>query len=78
MPLSMIDEAFNLGDIFSFLFDGISISTCCKRVITMTLSLILLAPRTSLVVLIFLASLILVRKRLLVLATRYVNGRSVS
>ena len=37
------------------------------------------APRTSLlVVLVFLASLALVGKRLLVLVTRYVSGRSIS
>lgn len=77
MPLLMTVKAFNLGDIFPFLFDNVSVSICYKEVMAIT-SLALLMPRTSLVVLVLLASLALVGRRLLVLTTRYISGRNVS
>lgn len=72
-------EAFNLRDIFHFLFDGIDsvgVNTYYRRVMATT-PLATLVPRTSLV-LTFLASLALVSRTLLVLATRCVNRRVVS
>ena len=59
-----------------FLYDDVSISTCCRGVIVTTF-LALLAPKTSFVVLVFFASLALVGGRLLVLVIRYVSGRSI-
>lgn len=78
MPFFMTVEALNLEDIFLFLFDSLSMSKYCRRDITITLSLAFLVPRTFLVVLVFLASLALVDRRLLVLATRYVSKRNIS
>ena len=78
MPFPLIVEALDLGDVLFFLFNNISIiSTYCKRVIVTT-SLTLLMLKTSLIVLVFLASLALVNRRLLVFAIRYVSGKSVS
>ena len=61
---SMIIEVLNLGYVFAFLLDGISINFCCRRVITTTLFLALLALRTSLVFLVFFTSLALVGSKL--------------
>ena len=69
--------AFDLRDIFNFVFDSISISTRCRGAVAMTISLTTLTPKTSLV-LILLTSLVLVGRKLLLLATRLVNGRSIS
>lgn len=69
----------NLGDIFYYFFDSIGVSIRCRGVMATTTLLDLLAPKTSLlVVLVFLASLALVGGRLLVFATRCINGRNVS
>lgn len=78
MPLFVIVEVFNLVDVFLFFFDDVSVSTYYRRVIATTLFLALSVPRTSLVVLDFLAILALIGGRLLMLATRYVTERSVS
>ena len=78
MSFPVTIKAFNLGDIFSFFFDGIGVSTHCEGVVV-TPFLASLAPRTSLLmVLVLFANLVLVGRRLLVLATRRVRGRSVS
>ena len=78
MPLSMTVEALDLEDVFPFLFDGIDIGTCCRGVVTTTLFLAPSTPRISLIVLVFLAILAPVGKRLLVLVTGYVSKNSIS
>ena len=79
MSLPMADEALDLGDFFLVFFDGIGVSTCCKRVVATTILSALLVPKTSLlVVLVLLASLALVGRKLLVLAIRCVSNRSFS
>lgn len=77
MSLLMIVVVLDLGNIFNFLFDGVGISTYCWEAVATIILLATLALRTSLV-LVFLASLALVGKKLLVLVTRYVSGRSIS
>lgn len=70
--------ALKLGDIFHFFFHNVGLSTYCRRVVV-TLFLALLAPKTPLlVVLVLLASLALVDKKLLALAIRYTSGMSVN
>lgn len=76
MPLLIAKIVLNLGDVFLFLFNDISVCTCCRRVGTATF-LGTLAPKISLV-LVCLVSLALVSGKLVVLVTRYVNGRSIS
>ena len=61
----MIEVALNLEDISYIFFDDIGIYTYCKGVVTAIFSATL-APKTSLV-LVFLASLALLVRRLLVL-----------
>ena len=78
MPLFIIVKALKFRNVFSFLLDDVGISICCRKFVTTTLSLAFLAPKTSLVILVFLASLALVCKRLLILATKYVSRKSVS
>lgn len=78
MPFSRIVEVLNLQDIFSFFLDSICISNFLKEVITTTLFLGALAMRTSLVVLVVLASLALVGRRLLLFITRYINEKIIS
>lgn len=77
MPLLMADIAFDLGDVFLFLLDNISIYTCFRGVMAVT-SLAPLVLKTFLVVLVFFGSLALVDERLLMFAIGYVNRRSVS
>lgn len=68
----------DLEDIFCFLLYDIGVSSYCKKVMV-TVSLTLLALKTSLlVVLILFPSLVLVGGRLLMLATRHVSRKSVS
>lgn len=81
MSLLVTVEALDLGNIFHFFFDGVGVSTHgvsirCRRVVAIT-SLVILAPKTSLV-LVFLATVALVGRRLLVLATRRISKRDVS
>lgn len=64
MPFSMVVEACKLGDIFSFLFDDIGVSTRCRGVMVTTLSLPPMVPRISLVVLALFVNLALVGRRL--------------
>lgn len=78
MPLAMTVEALDLRDVFLFFLDNIGISTYYKEIMAMTLSLVFLAPRISLVVLVFLAILTLISRRLLMLVTKFVNKKSVS
>ena len=78
MPLPIIVKRFDLKDIFPFFFDDVDVSTYCKGVMAMTLFLATSVPRISFMILVFLASLALISGRLLVLATRYVSGKSVS
>lgn len=73
----MTDITLDLEDIFPFLLDNISVYTYCKEVMATILFLAPKAPRTFLVVLV-LFWLALVDRRLWVLATRYVNRRSIS
>ena len=78
MFLLVIVEALNLRNISHFLFDGIGVSIHCKKIM-LTLSLTPSTLKISLlVVLVFLASLALVGRKLLVLATRYISRRSIS
>lgn len=63
----MAEVALNLEDVFLFFFDNVGVCTCYRRVLATTL-LALLVPKTSLVVLVFFASLALMGGRLLVLA----------
>ena len=72
----MAKIALNLGDVFFFLFNDIGVCTYCKGVIT-AIFLIILTPKTSFV-LVFFTSLALAGRKLLVLATRYISGKSVS
>lgn len=76
----MAVKALDLGDIFPFFFDNVSINTYYKRVMDTSLFLSSLMPKTTfLVVLILFTSLALVDRRLLgVFATRYLSGRGVS
>ena len=79
MSFPVIVVALDLRDVFHFFFDSIGVSIYCRRVLATTTFSVSLAPRTSLlVVLILLASLALISGRLLMLAIRYVSGRSVS
>ena len=77
MLFSMTVEILDLRDIFPFFLDDVGVSTHCKRVMAITPS-ISLTSKTSLVVLFLFASLALVDRRLLVLATKYISGKSVS
>ena len=77
MPFLVTVELFDLEDVLFFLFDDIDVSTYYRKVIT-TISLAFLVPKTSLMVLVFLANLALMSGRLLVLATRYVSRRNIS
>lgn len=75
----MADEALDLKDdsfIFSVLFNDVCICTCCKNIVIATFLTTLLA-KTSLV-LVYLACLALVDRRLLVLAIKCASGESVS
>lgn len=74
MLFSVIVKVLDLGDIFPFVLDDISICIYCKGVMATT-SLVL---RTSLVVLIFFVSLAKVDEKLLILATKYISRRNVN
>ena len=50
----MTSEALNLGNVSLLSLDGVGISTRCRRVVAMTLSLSFAVPETSLVVLVYL------------------------
>ena len=79
MPLFFAVEGLDLGDVFFFRLDDIGIDIYCKEVMATTLFSPPTVPRTSLVVLVFFASLALVDGRLLeVLATKYVSRKSVN
>lgn len=77
MPFSITIETFNLKNIFFIFLDGIGISINCKKAMVTTF-LTPLTPKKFLVILVFLASLALMGKRLLVFATKYISRRSVS
>lgn len=66
-------EIFDLEDVFFFLLRN-NISTCGRGVVATTLSFSFVAPGTSMVVLIFLASLALMGR----LPTKHVSRRRVS
>lgn len=75
----MAVKTLDLEDVFLFLLDNVSFSTRYRGVMATVLSLPLMAPRTLLMVLILFINLVLVDRRLLgVLATKYVNGKSIS
>lgn len=80
MLLPIVVIIFDLKDIFPFFLNDIGISTYCRRIMAMTLFLSPTTPKTtSLAVLVFFISLILVGRRLLgVLVTRYVSKRGVN
>lgn len=59
MPLSIVGEALDLRDVSLFSFNSVGISTRCRRVVAMILSLSSAAPRTSLVILVLLIGLVL-------------------
>lgn len=77
MSLLMAGEVLDLKDVFLVFLDGIGISTHCRKVVATTIFPATLAPKTSLV-LVFLARLALVNRKLLVLIIRCVSGESVS
>lgn len=75
----MAKVALNLEDVFSVFsvfFDDVSVCIYCRRVVIVTF-LATLTSKTFLI-LVFLVSLALVDRRLLVLATRYISRRNVS
>ena len=76
MPLFIADVILDLEDVFSLFFDDVSISIYCKEVMA-TISSTSLALKTSLVILVFLASLPLMSGKL-VLTTKHVSRKSVS
>lgn len=79
MFFPIASEAFNLGDdffVFSVLFDYMGICISYRKVVVAT-PLVTLASRTSLI-LVFLARLALVGRRLLVLATNCVSKGNIS
>lgn len=80
MPLLIAIEILDLGDIFPYFLNDISINTCYSRVMAPTLSLFFtILKTTSLIVFILFASLALVDVRLLrVLTTKYISGQGVS
>lgn len=70
-------KVLNIGDILLFSFD--TIDTSYRRVMVMTLFLLVIVPRIFLIVLVFCVDLALIGKRLLgVLLIRYVNRESIS
>ena len=79
MFLPMADEALNLEDVFlvfPVFFNNVGICTYCRKV-GVAILLAILAP-TIFLILIFFACLALMDRRLLLLATKYVSGGSVS
>lgn len=76
----MTVEVLDLGDVFPFLLDNVSVSIYCKKVMIMIQILFPTFTKTTfLAILFFFASLVLLGRRLLgVLATKYVSGRAVS
>ena len=76
MPFLVTVITLDLGDIFHFLLDSISVSTCYRKVVATSISSATSAIRNSLVLVLF-TSLALVSGRLLVLATRYVSEKIV-
>ena len=76
MSLLIVVEALDLGDVFVVFFDGVDVSIYYKRVVATTTPLSL-TPK-SFLILVFLARLALVGRKLLVLATRCVNGKIIS
>ena len=79
MSSLVIVEALDLEVIFQFILDGIVVNTWCRKVVATITPLTLSTPKTCLlVVFVFFASLTMISKKLLVLATRCVSIRSVS
>lgn len=78
MPLLIVVKILNLGNIFPFFLDDIGVSIRCRQIMTTTLFLPPTTPKTSLMLLVFFVSLTLMERRLWVLATRYVNRKSIS
>lgn len=76
MSFLMIVVVLDLRDIFNFFFDGVDVGTYGKKAIVTTIFLTNSRLRISLV-LVLLTSLALIDRRLLVLATRCINGKSV-
>ena len=77
MPFFIAIEALNMRNVVLFFFDDDGIYY--RGIMAVTLSLPLMTPRISLVVLVFFASLALVCERLLgMLGIKYVNGKSIS
>ena len=73
----MIVIVLNLGDIFYLFLDIISVGIYYREAVVFTISSTISVPRTSLK-LVFLASLNLMGRRLLVLTTRCISERSIS
>lgn len=76
MPFSMAEVALDLEDVFYFFFNNVGVYTYYSKGVTATLPATS-APKTSLI-LVFFASLALVDRKLLMLATRYVSKKSVN
>ena len=81
MPFPITVEALDLEDVLLFLIDNVDVSTCCKKVMATT-RLVLLAPKTSLVILVLLANLEVVGRRLMhairCVSKKIISGFSVS
>lgn len=65
-------KVFNMGKIFFFCF-GNNVDICYKKILALTLFLSIIAPKTSLVVLIFFVRLM---DRKLLFLTRYISKRT--
>ena len=79
MLLLFIVKTLDLEDVFLFFLDNIAVSIHYRGVMAITLSLPPTAPRTSLIVLVFFTSQVLIGRRLLeILAIRYVSKRSIN
>lgn len=79
MSFSIVGEILELGDVslvFPIFLNDVGIYICCKGVVIATF-LTILAPKTSLV-LVYLAYLALVDRKLLILVTRYMSKGNVS
>lgn len=73
----MADVALDLEDVFLFFLDDIGVCIYCKQVMAKTLFPAPTMRKISLVVLVLFARLVQKDRRLWVLATRYISGRSV-
>lgn len=74
MPLPIAVVVLDLENDFSFFLDDIGISTYCREAMAITLSLSPTATKSSLVILVFFTSFVLVGRRL----TRHISKGRIS